>query len=39
MTNNKERLEPGWLYKQFQIAIEYYNNLPQWKKDLIGHDN
>ena len=27
-------LKEGWLKIQFQKAIEYYNSLPQWRKDM-----
>jgi len=33
-----EILATGWLSKQIDKAIKYYNSLPQWKKDLIKHD-
>jgi hypothetical protein len=30
--------ESGWLSKQIEKAIAYYNSLPQWKKDMMKHD-
>lgn len=30
-----EDTKPGWLSEQFEKAQQYYNKLPDWKKNLI----
>ena len=30
-----EELEKGWMKKQADKAIAYYEALPQWKKDML----
>lgn len=35
MTEEKK----GWLNRQFELAQQYYDSLPQWKKDMIRSDN
>jgi hypothetical protein len=29
----------GWLAEQFSKAEEYYQSLPQWKRELIQNKN
>ena len=32
------KFREGWMKEQAKIAIEYYESLPQWKKDMLESD-